>query len=81
LKGLREDLYVELLCFVTRNWKGLLGHLQNAISLKYIDSSNNKDLENVSNSADHTRIYLSSEESHISWLAKWSGIFGNDAKY
>jgi hypothetical protein len=46
-----------------------------------IASSNNTDLENVSNPADHTRIYLSSEESHISWLAKWSGIFGNDAKY
>jgi hypothetical protein len=81
LKGLPEDLYVELLCFVTVNWKGLSGHLQNVLSLKYMASSNNTDLVNVSNYADHKRIYLSSEESHISWLAKWSGIFGNDAKY
>jgi hypothetical protein len=81
LKGLPEDLCVELLCFLTGNWKGLSGHLQNAPSLKYIASSNNTDLASVSNSADHTRIYLSSEESHISWLAKWSGIFRNDAKY
>jgi hypothetical protein len=81
LKGPPEDLYVELLCFVTENWKGLSCHLQNAPSLKYIASSNNTDLENVSNFVDHTRIYLSPEESHISWLAKWSGIFINDAKY
>jgi hypothetical protein len=81
LKGLPEDLYVELLCFVTGNWKGLSSHLQNAPLLKYIASSNNTYLASVSNPADHTRIYLSSEESHISWLAKWSGIFRNDAKY
>ena len=81
MKGLPEYLYVEVIFFVTRNWKGLLGHLQNTPSLKYIGSYNNTYLANVSNFADHTRIYLSSEESHISWLAKWSGIFRNDAKY
>jgi hypothetical protein len=81
LKGLPEDLYVELLCFVTGNWKGISSHLQNVPLLKYIASSNNTDLASVSNLADHTRIYLSSEESHISWLTKWFGIFGSDAKY
>ena len=80
LKGLPEYLCVDIICFLTGSWKGLSGHLQNAPSLKYISSSNNTDLTNVSNFADHTRIYLSSEE-HISWLAKWSRISGNDAKY
>jgi hypothetical protein len=75
LKGLPEDLCVDILCFLTGSWKRLSGHLQNAPSLKYIVSSNNTDLEN---SADHTSIYLSSEESHIPWLAKWSVIFEND---
>jgi sacsin len=70
LKGLPEDLYVELLCFVTGNWKGLSSHLQNAPLLKYISSSNNTDFASVSNLANHTRIYLSSEKSHISWLTK-----------
>ena len=55
--------------------------MQNTPSLKYIVSSNNIDLESVSNFADHTRIYLSSEESHILWLEKWFVIFINDAKY
>jgi hypothetical protein len=81
LKGLPEDLYVELLCFIVENWKGLSSHLQNAPLLKYIASSNNTDLASVSNVADHTRIYLSLEESHISWLTNWSGIFKSDAKY
>jgi hypothetical protein len=81
LKGLPEDLYVEFLCFIVVNWKGRSSHLQNAPLLKYIASSNNTDLASVSNVADHTRIYLSSEEWHISWLTKWSGIFGSDAKY
>ena len=76
-----EDSYVELLCFVARNWKGLSSHLQNASLLKYIGSSNNTDLASVSNSAEHTRICLPSEESHLLWLAKWSVIFKNDVKY
>ena len=49
--------------------------------LKYIASSNNTYLATISNVAYHTRIYLSSEESHISWLTKWYGIFRSDAKY
>ena len=68
LKGLPEDLYVKHLCFVTRNWKALSSHLQNAHLLKYIDFSNNTDLVSVSNPADHTKIYLSSEDLHILWL-------------
>jgi hypothetical protein len=81
LKGLPGDLFVDLLCFLAGSWKGFSGHLQNAPSLKYIVSSNNTDLASVSNSAEHTRICLPSEESHLPWLAKWSVIFRNDVKY
>jgi hypothetical protein len=59
LKGLPKDLYVELLCFIAENWKGLSSHLQNAPLLKYVSSSNNTDLASVSNAAVHTIIYLS----------------------
>jgi hypothetical protein len=75
------DLFVDLLCFLVGSWKGFSGHLQNDPSLKYIFSSNNTDLASVSNSTEHTRICLQSEESHLPWLAKWSIIFENDAKY
>jgi hypothetical protein len=74
LKSLPEDLYVELLCFIAVNWKKRRTQLQNANLLRYITSSGNAGLENVSNAAerintglanvsnvlDPIRIYLSS---------------------
>jgi hypothetical protein len=74
LKILPEDLYVELLCFITVNWKEHASQLQNVILLKYMASSGNTglasvsnaaeristDLASVSNVADRIRIYLSS---------------------
>jgi hypothetical protein len=60
LKSLPEDLYVELLCFITVNWKGRPSQLQNVPLLKYTTSSSSTDLASVSNVADHIRIYLSS---------------------
>jgi hypothetical protein len=81
LKGLPGDLFVDLICFLAGSWKGFSGHLQNAPLLKYIVSSNNTDLESVSNSAEHTIICLPLEESHLPWLEKWSVIFRNDVKY
>jgi hypothetical protein len=41
LKSLPEDLYVELLCFITVNWKERPTQLQNVILLKYMTSSGN----------------------------------------
>jgi hypothetical protein len=81
LKGLPRDLFVDILCFLVGIWKRFSGHLQNAPSLKYIVSSNNTDLASVSNSAEHTRICLLLEKSHLQLLAKWSVIIGNDVKY
>jgi hypothetical protein len=74
LKSLPEDLYVELLCFITVNWKERPTQLQNVILLKYMTSSGSTGLASVSNAAeristilasvsnvvDHIRIYLSS---------------------
>jgi hypothetical protein len=74
LKSLREYLYVELLCFITVNWKERASQLQNIILLKYMDYSGNTgltsvsnaaerintDLTSVSNVADRIKIYLSS---------------------
>ena len=58
LKGLPKDLYVELLFFMAEHWKGLSSHLQNALLLKYVSSSNNADLASVSKAPVHTIIYL-----------------------
>jgi hypothetical protein len=74
LKSLPEDLYVELLCFITVNWKKRPTQLQNENLLRYITYSantalasasnaaerTNTDLASVSNVADRIRIYLSS---------------------
>jgi hypothetical protein len=58
LKILPGDLFVDLLCFLAGICNRFSGHVQNTSSLKYIVSSNNKDLASVSNSTDHTRISL-----------------------
>jgi hypothetical protein len=58
LKILSRDFFVDLLCFLTGSWNGFSGHAQNTSLLKYIVSSNNIDLESVSNFAEHTRICL-----------------------
>ena len=60
LKILPEDLYVELLCFITVNWKGRPRQLQNVPMLKYTASSSSTDLVSISNVANHISIYLSS---------------------
>jgi hypothetical protein len=60
LKSLPEDLYVELLCFITVNWKERPSQLQNVLLLKYMTSSGSTGLASVSNVADRIRIYLSS---------------------
>ena len=74
LRSLPEDLYVELLCFITVNWKERPTQLQNVFLLKYTTSSGstglqsvsnvaewiNTGLASVSNVADRIRIYLSS---------------------
>jgi hypothetical protein len=54
-----EDFYVELLCFITVNWKEHPSQLQNVPLLKYMTSSDNTSLASVSNVADRIRIYLS----------------------
>ena len=59
LKSLPEDLYVELLCFITVNWKERPSQLQNVLLLKYMTSSGIIGLASVSNVANHIRIYLS----------------------
>ena len=71
LKGLPENMYIELLCCIAENQKGLSTHLQNAILLKYVCSSNNTDLESVENVSFYEKNYLSSKESNILWLTKW----------
>ena len=81
MKSLPGDLFVDLLCFLAASWTRFSGHVKNTSSLKYIVSSNNIDLESVSNSTKHTIICLPLEESHLPWLEKWSVIFGNDVKY
>jgi hypothetical protein len=53
-----ENLFIEVLCFIAENCNGFLGHLQDSSSFKYIASSNNTDLANVSNCRDHTSICL-----------------------
>jgi hypothetical protein len=60
LKSMPEDLYVELLCFITVNWKERPSQLQNVPMLKYMTSSGSTGLPSVSNAADRIRIYLSS---------------------
>jgi hypothetical protein len=52
LKILPEDLYVELLCFITANWKERQTQLQNVILLKYMTSSGSTGLASVSNVAE-----------------------------
>ena len=74
-------MYVEIFCFIAKNWKGLLTHLQNAPLLKYVSSSSNTDQASVSNVSFYGRIYLFSKESRISWKTKWYEDLGSAAKY
>jgi hypothetical protein len=60
LKSLPEDVYVELLCFITVNWKERPSQLQNVLLLKYMTSSGSTGPTSVSYAADRIRIYLSS---------------------
>ena len=74
-------MYTEIVYFIAKNWKGISTHLQNTPLLKYVSSSNNIDLESVSNVAIYTKNYISSKESNISWLTKRFGEFGSATKY
>jgi hypothetical protein len=81
LKILPEDLYVELLCFITGNWKEHPSQLQNVLFLKYMTSSGSTGLASVSNVANRIRIYVSSYGWQTWRPIERSGMFGGDAKY
>jgi hypothetical protein len=57
---LPEDLYVELLCFITVNWKKLPTHMQNENLFRHITSSGNRGMESASNVVERTNTGLAS---------------------
>ena len=82
LKILTEDLYVELLCFITVSWKKCPTQMQNENMLRYITSSGSRGVESASNVAECTKMH-----QNISFLIEgevWRpteryGMFGGDA--
>ena len=60
LKSLPEDLYVELLCFITVIWKKHPTQLQNENMLRYITSLGSTGLASASNVAEHISTTLAS---------------------
>jgi hypothetical protein len=60
LKSLPEDLYVELLCFITVNWKKRPTQMQNENLLRYITSSGSRGVASASNAAERTNTGLAS---------------------
>jgi hypothetical protein len=60
LRSLPEDLYVELLCFITVNWKERPTQMQKATLLRYITSSGSRGVASASNAAECTRTGLAS---------------------
>ena len=80
LKVFPENMYLEFLCLIAENCKGLSSDLQNIPLLKYVSSSNNTYLESVSNNSIYTIMYLFSKDSNIWWMTKWSRELGSSPK-
>jgi hypothetical protein len=60
LRSLLEDFYVELLCFITVNWKERPTHMQKSTLLRYITSSGSRGVASASNAVECTKTGLES---------------------
>lgn len=79
---LSEDLYVQLLCFLSQYWeRGISTSLQNFPFFKFVNDHNRVDWASLSDISHGHKQYFSSEVEHISWLARWSGEFGHVANF
>ncbi|CAH9053058.1 unnamed protein product [Cuscuta europaea] len=76
--GVSEDLYMELLLFVAKNWKQSFSmtSMVNIPLLKYVDMNGHEALCSTNDaSKGNPTLLLSTESNQVSWLISWNKEF------
>ncbi|KAF3970886.1 hypothetical protein CMV_005458 [Castanea mollissima] len=86
VKGVSEDVYLELLLFISDNWrfKFELTKIKDIPLIKYVDLYGDVSLCSINESKQLTRnrvVSLSRHSNHISWLIDWNKEFKCPANY
>ncbi|KAM3752097.1 hypothetical protein ACB098_04G163300 [Castanea mollissima] len=86
VKGVSEDMYLELLLFISDNWrfKFELTKIKDIPLIKYVDLYGDVSLCSINESKQLTRnrvVSLSRHSNHISWLIDWNKEFKCPANY
>ncbi|XP_074278430.1 uncharacterized protein LOC141602018 [Silene latifolia] len=82
LVGLGEDTYMELLCFLAKNWNSFdRASVRSIPLLKYVNAAGDVSMLTVNGAVDQSYLLCRSKyPKDISWLIKWSTEFISASK-
>ncbi|XP_074278416.1 uncharacterized protein LOC141602005 [Silene latifolia] len=82
LVGMGEDIYMELLCFLAKNWNSFdISSVRSIPLLKYVNAAGDVSLLTVNEAVNQSYLLCRSKNSKdISWLIKWSTEFLSASK-
>ncbi|CAH9137665.1 unnamed protein product [Cuscuta epithymum] len=76
--GVSEELYVQLLLFVSANWRSAFSktNMGKLPLLKYVDSNEHVALCSTDSvSGRQITLFLCTKSNHVSWLISWNKVF------